>query len=82
VTNFRTVPEVAKALRVGPAKIRGLIRAGELRGVNVGAGTKRPRIIIDGDSLTAFLTRRAVLPETPVTRSRRPKLATAVRHFD
>jgi excisionase family DNA binding protein len=66
-----TVRETARLLRVGPDRIRGLIRRGELGALNLGDG-RRPRFVILPSHLQAFeQARRVTPPPKPVARRKR-----------
>lgn len=55
--------DVARRLRVSPAKVRAWITAGELRAVDVASATSsRPRLIILPEDFAIFAERRAVGP--------------------
>jgi hypothetical protein len=42
-----TVPELAKLLRIGPARICGMIKRGELRAINTApAASSKPRYLV------------------------------------
>jgi excisionase family DNA binding protein len=56
-----TPGEVAERLRVTAEQVRCLIRTGQLAGVNVGAGMKRPCYRITPDAVAEFLGRRVQL---------------------
>ena len=64
-------PEIAERFGVDPAKVVGWIRKGELRTVNVGNGTSRPRYRISPTNLVFFEAARAVTPPAPRIRRRR-----------
>jgi len=57
---YLTPPAVGKILGVTPERVIAWIRAGKLRGINLGDGPKRPRYRIDRDDLDAFLRAREV----------------------
>jgi excisionase family DNA binding protein len=65
-----TPVEVADYLRIGPDRVRSLIRAGKLGAVNVGANG-RPRFVILPQHLTAFVESHAAVPAART--KRRPK---------
>ncbi len=72
---YLTPPEIAKQMRVTPAKIINFIRSGELAAINVAerAGG-RPRWRISQQSLDAFLASRANRRPTKVVRRRKSPL--------
>jgi transposase len=68
-----TPNELAKLLRVSPDRIRGWIRTGQLRALNV-ASTRsgRPRFIVLPDYLREFEQRQQVsVPAKPAPKRRR-----------
>ncbi len=75
-----TVPHLAKLWGVDPAKIRWLVKTGRLRAIDVGAGAKRPRLLIDVTDIAAFEKASEVVPASPPPRSRRNRRA-AVEQF-
>jgi hypothetical protein len=69
-----TPRELARLLRISPDRVRGFIRAGELKALNV-ASTRsgRPRFVILPHHLAEFEQRRqAVPPSKPPRRRRQP----------
>lgn len=68
-----TVPELARAERIGETKIRAFIESGELRAVNLAlrAG-QRPRWKIAADDWHAFLARRSNAATARSSRRHRP----------
>jgi len=65
VSNWLTINELAKAWRVTPDHVRGLIRSGQLPAVNIAMspGAKRPQWRIRPEDLERFTAaRRAVEP--------------------
>lgn len=66
---YLTPPEIAKLLRVSPAKVLGWIRRGELRAVNL-SNRDRSRYRVQQQSLDAFLEAREVQPPPERTRGR------------
>jgi len=68
---FLTPARVAEELGVKPERIIGWIRSGQLRGVNLGDGLKKPRFRIAPADLEAFLIARTVQPPVPPVRRRR-----------
>jgi hypothetical protein len=75
-----TPPEVARHLRVKPAKIIAEIRAGNLEAIDVSAhpGIGRPRYRITAEALERWEARRAVRAAT-TAKTRKP--ATAGREW-
>jgi hypothetical protein len=71
-----TVADVARRYRIGPDKVRALIRRGELRAINTaGALCGRPRWVCTPDALAEFERRRTAGPHAkPARRKRRPVL--------
>lgn len=76
---WMTPPEVGRLLRVAPETVVGWIRSGELRGVNVGSGAKRPRFRVSAEALADFELRRTVRP--PVKPVRRRKRLEHVKNY-
>jgi excisionase family DNA binding protein len=70
-----TVPELAKRLRTSAATVLRLIRSGDLRGINIGAGNARPRYIVRADDLERFERERATAPVPTLPRPRRQAAA-------
>lgn len=70
-----TVKEIAERYRVGEDKVRGWIRRGELRAINIATHLcGRPRFVIPPDALPEFEKRRtAAEPPKPPRRKRLPK---------
>jgi excisionase family DNA binding protein len=69
---YLTPPEVAKRLGVSPDAVRGWIRSGELKAINVADLKKsRPRFRVSLEALAQFEKLRQVIPPPPVTRRRR-----------
>ena len=67
---WHTPPEIAKLLRVKPAKVLAWIASGELRAVNTGdAG--RPRWRVSTSAWDEFLQGRSSIPAVTVRASRR-----------
>ena len=65
-------PELAKLYRVKPDKILALIRAGELRAVDLRSpDSTRPRWRIPADAIVEFENRRSATPPPKPTRRRR-----------
>ena len=67
---YLTPPKIAARLRVSPEKVLNWIRSAELRAVNVGNGTSRPRYRVNPDDFERFLSRREVQPPPPRVRRR------------
>ena len=74
-----TVPEVAARLLSSHERVLRLIRAGELRAINTGTGSKRPRWIVDAEDLKAFEGRRANAGR--VVKAVRPQPRSAVPNY-
>jgi excisionase family DNA binding protein len=67
-----TVREAARYLRVGPDRLRAMVRRGELKAVNVGT-VRRPRLVVLLHHLAEFEQRHsAAEPPKPPRRRRRP----------
>ncbi len=67
-----TVAELARRLRVGEDKIRGWIRRGELRAINVAMSPcGKPRWVVSPESLAEFERRRTSSPPPPPKRRRK-----------
>lgn len=80
VTPGYTVSDVAKLLRVGPDKVRGWLRRGELKGLNTSsAKCRRPRFIVLPDQFAAFVNGHSAADPKPAPRRR--KLTTAADYF-
>ena len=62
--------DVAKQLRVSPAKVIGWIRTGQLKAANVSTG-QRPRFVIQQPDVDRFLQGRQPDPPAPRRRSGR-----------
>jgi hypothetical protein len=77
---FLTPARVAAELGVKPERIIGWIRSGQLRGVNLGDGLKKPRFRIAAADLEAFLIARTVQPPIRPAR-RRPHSADVTEFF-
>lgn len=70
-----TPPEVARLLRIKPAKVLGWISRGELPATNVADSlAMRPRWRIQEADIAAFLTRRAAKPMPKMDRRRAEKI--------
>jgi hypothetical protein len=59
-----------------------LIRAGEIRAINTGTGSKRPRWVVDQTDLEEFERRRANAPALLKLETRRRKLAAIPNYFN
>jgi excisionase family DNA binding protein len=70
-SRYFSPPEIAERFGVDPAKVVGWIRKGEMRAVNVGNGSSRPRYRISPADLATFEASRAVQPPAPRVRRRR-----------
>lgn len=51
--------EAAQYLAISPKHLTALVRQGDLKSINVGCGTKRPRLRFEIRDLEAFKTERA-----------------------
>lgn len=68
-----TVADVAARYRVGPDKVRGWIRNGQLKALNVSSGKQKSRFVITPEALAEFEGRKAVAPaEAPKPARRKP----------
>lgn len=70
---YLTPPKVAERLAVDSHRVLGWIRRGELRAVNVGDGSQRPRFRISPADLALFEATRSAGPEPKISRVRRKK---------
>lgn len=52
-----TVAEVAAALRCSPRHVREILRVGALHSIQIGLGTKRPRLTIAREDLQSYIDR-------------------------
>ena len=77
---YLSPPEIARRFGVDPAKVIGWIRRGELRAVNVGNGSSRPRYRISPADLAAFEAGRAAGPPK-ITRVRRRQPQRVIEFF-
>jgi excisionase family DNA binding protein len=79
---YRTPPEIARRLGVGPEKVLAWIRSGELAAVNL-ATTRhgRPRWAIAPEALDLFLAARQNHPPPHRTRRRRALPANIIKYF-
>ena len=71
-----TVADLAVRFRVGEEKIRGWIRRGEMRAVNVGATLSgKPRLVVTPEALAEFEKLRTAgpAPKPQARRRRRPQ---------
>lgn len=66
-----TPPKLARRWGVTAEKVLNLIRAGELRAIDISSGTLRSRFLIDEDDIAEFERRRATRP-LPDVRPGRP----------
>jgi hypothetical protein len=66
-----TPNELARLLRVAPAKVRGWIASGELAAVNTANLGGKPRWVIRPDHLAEFERRRQAVPTPARPRSKR-----------
>jgi hypothetical protein len=67
-----TVADLARRWRIGPDKIRGFLRRGELVGVNVAASlVGKPQWRITLESVKAFEARRTSAPSPKPARRRK-----------
>jgi hypothetical protein len=67
-----TVRDLAHRYRVGPDKIRGWIRRGELRALNTAlVECGRPRFVVPPEALAEFERRRTTVPPPKPPRRRR-----------
>src|SRR6266702_3328201 len=72
---LRTPTEAAARLQISAKQLRAFVRSGELRYVNVGRGSKKPRIRFTDADLTEFIaarTRRNNPPCSSTSRRTRP----------
>ena len=65
--------EVARYLRIGPDRIRSLIRTGQLGAVNVGSAG-RPRFVVLPAHLATFIEANTAAPPARPKRRRKPPL--------
>ena len=75
-----TPPQVARRLAVKVDRVRRWITAGQLRGINLGDGS-RPRWRIDPADLEAFLARRTASPAPRQAPRRRRKPANVIEYY-
>ncbi len=77
---YFTPPEIARRLRVSPAKVLTWVHSGALRAMNLAAdpGGSRPRYRILMQDLLTFEASRAV---TPKVRGRRRRQGNAIDFF-
>ena len=71
-TDTLTPPDVAKRLGVKPATVIGWIKSGQLKGSNIGKGS-RPRYRVTPDDLAAFLKSRQSEPPRKVPKAKPSK---------
>jgi hypothetical protein len=81
ITSFITPPAVAKLYGVDAHKVLSWIRTGELKAMNVGDGTQRPRYRISPADLAAFEAARSAGPQPKVSRVRRHKNPNVIEFF-
>jgi excisionase family DNA binding protein len=63
-SEFLTVPEVAKLLRVRPDKVLTWVRSGKLKGFNVAEKeNSQPRYRVSREALGDFIHRRTEYPQ-------------------
>jgi len=67
-TEWLTVTEIARTLKVNKSKVRYWIASGLLLAYNVGSGQKRPRLRVKTTDLDTFLLTRQARPIAPVAR--------------
>jgi excisionase family DNA binding protein len=73
--------EIAQQLAVKPERVITWIRRGQLRAVNVGDGSVKPRFRIAPADLQVFLLARTVQPPTPTPRRRRRQTEGVTEYF-
>ncbi len=66
-----TPPQAAKPLQLDPELLREEIKNGNLRAVQLGKGTKRPRYRIPLSAIEEWLRSREVQPPAPKPRRKR-----------
>ncbi len=67
-----TVRQLARLLGVAPTRVRGWIKSGQLRALNLASSPlARPRMLILPDDWEAFRRAHAAVPEQPPKRRRR-----------
>lgn len=71
--------EVSERLGISPDAVATHIRAGRLKGVNVGNGSQRPRWKVSIDDLEEFVAARTTAPAP--TKARKRKTAGEVIEF-
>lgn len=76
-----TVAQVAERLQVDSGTVRGWIKSGALRGINVGRGSVKPRFRIDPADLAVFENQRAVIVAPKPARRRRRTDNGVIRFF-
>jgi excisionase family DNA binding protein len=79
--SYLTPPTVAERLGIDVHRVLGWIRRGELRGVNVGDGSQRPRFRVSEADLQVFLAARAAGPAPKIARVRRRRNPEIVEFF-
>ncbi|HMC65763.1 MAG TPA: hypothetical protein VKI65_12560 [Gemmataceae bacterium] len=75
------VDEVSERLRCPKERVLRLIRAGLLRGINAGLGTKRPRYVVDAADLEAFERVRATAPAAVEKKIKRRQQESVPNYF-
>ena len=76
-----TTTQIAQRLRVKVDTVRAWIKSGELKGVNVGQGSVKPRFRVDPADLALFEQRRSVVPPPKLTRRRRKRNPETTQYF-
>ena len=78
---YLTVRDVAEAIALSDESVLALIRAKQLRAVNVGLGAVKPRWRVAEADLQSFLDSRAASPTPKPTRQRRRRRDPEVIEF-
>jgi len=81
VTQRLTPPELARIYRVDIHTVLAWIRNGQLRAVNVGSGTKRPRWRIDPADVAVFEAARTAQPSPPTQRRKKAASGWTFQYF-
>jgi excisionase family DNA binding protein len=76
-----TTNQAAHILGCSAHHVSVLIRAGELRAANIGAGLKRPTWSVDPASIRDFLVRRAYQPPGVIVHHPKPRAIPQVLTF-
>jgi excisionase family DNA binding protein len=76
-----TPPQVAKRYGVSPDTVRSWIERGELRAVNIGNGTVKPRYRIEPAALADFDKRRTADKTPPQKRPKKKPTGLTVTKF-